>query len=243
MEELKILILEDDISTGMHLKSMLTRKGYHIVGVAYNGKECLELAKKENPEILIADINLGEGPNGLEIAEQIFLDYDVLTIFITGIADTEYAKIAKKKLNAISFLEKPVNDTDIINSIESAIIELERKQDEEALKNKIKQFEDRIFLKKDLVYYKILLEDILWLEANGAYCTIYTKTNEFKYSINLTRLSEKIGYEKLLRVHNKYTVNTFNVDRIENDKIHIGDKSFSIGKKYSKQVKEQFKRI
>jgi len=88
-----------------------------------------------------------------------------------------------------------------------------------------------------------MLKDILWLEADGAYCTIHTKENKYMYSINLTRLSNRIGYRKLLRVHNKYIVNPYNVDKIEIGKIHIGNKEISIGKKYSGKVKEQFKTI
>jgi two-component system alkaline phosphatase synthesis response regulator PhoP len=51
----KILVVDDDAELVTVMKGVLESKSYEVV-VAYNGKEGLEKAKKEKPDLVILDI-------------------------------------------------------------------------------------------------------------------------------------------------------------------------------------------
>ncbi len=241
MEELKIMVLEDDTNIGLQLEKFIQQIGYTVTGVATNGEDCIKMAKSNPPDLLIADIDLGEGPNGIEVAEHLFKKHKIPTIFITGNATKENVRLAHKQLKTISFLSKPFRQKDLENSIESAIISIEELQEQEALE--IEVFSDRIFVKKDNLYHKVMLDEILWLEADGAYSKLFTERDNFMYSVNLNKLYKRIGDEKLLRVHNKFIVNPEKVDKINTDTVFIGDKKITIGRSYNAAVKQKFKTI
>jgi len=51
----KILVVDDDVELVTVMKGTLESKSYEVI-VAYNGKEGLEKAKKEKPDLVILDI-------------------------------------------------------------------------------------------------------------------------------------------------------------------------------------------
>ena len=65
----KILLAEDDKFISLAYKDGLGRAGYEVVH-ADNGKKALDLAKKENPDIIMLDIIMPE-MNGFEVLEEL----------------------------------------------------------------------------------------------------------------------------------------------------------------------------
>lgn len=53
----KILIVEDELAYVKLLHDQLTAKGYEVIE-AKDGKEGLEMAKKENPDLILLDIRM-----------------------------------------------------------------------------------------------------------------------------------------------------------------------------------------
>jgi len=53
----KILIVEDELAYSKLLESQLTEKGYKV-SEAVNGKQGLEIARKENPDLILLDIRM-----------------------------------------------------------------------------------------------------------------------------------------------------------------------------------------
>ena len=241
MEELKVLVLEDDASIGMQIEKLVKKIGYTVTGVALNSQECLRMAKSNPPDLLIADIDLGGGPTGIETAEKIYKKHKIPTIFVTGNASKENLRTAHQKLHTISFLSKPFKPKDLENSIESAIIAIEEAQDKEDVE--IEVFTDRIFVKKDNIYHRVMLNEILWLEADGAYSKLYTEKDNYLYSVNLNKLYKRIGDKTLLRIHNRYIINPDKVDTVNTDSLAIGENKFNIGRNYQAKVKQKFKTI
>ncbi len=54
-QKAKILVIDDDADLATVMKGALESKSYEVI-VAYNGKEGLEKAKKEKPDLVILDI-------------------------------------------------------------------------------------------------------------------------------------------------------------------------------------------
>lgn len=54
----KILIVEDELITAVDIKFQLEDWGYEVVGIALSGENAIKLAKEEQPDLVLMDINL-----------------------------------------------------------------------------------------------------------------------------------------------------------------------------------------
>jgi PAS domain S-box-containing protein len=105
----RILVVEDIRDVALSLKRLLESEG-HEVRVAYNGTECIAVAKEFRPDILLCDIGL-PGMDGYQVASAFRADQELKSIFlvsVTGYArpkDLERAKKAGFQLH----IAKPVD--------------------------------------------------------------------------------------------------------------------------------------
>ncbi len=82
---------------------------------------------------------------------------------------------------------------------------------------------------------KIFLRDILYVEAERAYCKIRTRDSDYLLSIALGRLEEQLGAVDFMRVHRSYLVNLAQVDEIGDNYLAIGGKAIPIGKSHREE--------
>lgn len=87
MEEVKILIVEDNIVTLGDLEMRMEQMGYRQIATAVSGAEAVEIAEKFHPHIILSDIHLGKGINGIEAVRQIKQKNDVAVIYLTAYDD------------------------------------------------------------------------------------------------------------------------------------------------------------
>ena len=87
MAQGKILIVEDEVLSALNLQVIFKTPGYGTVEIATTGEEAVVLAGKEKTEIVLMDINLGGGMDGIEAAEEICLELGIPVIFMTGYYD------------------------------------------------------------------------------------------------------------------------------------------------------------
>ncbi|MCG9917123.1 MAG: response regulator transcription factor [Phenylobacterium sp.] len=64
----RLLIVDDHPLAREGLRSILTTAGFEIVAEAHDGLQALELAKALTPDLILMDIRLGVGMDGLETA-------------------------------------------------------------------------------------------------------------------------------------------------------------------------------
>ena len=65
------MLVEDDGFTRSTVKSALVGQGLNIVYDTALVKEGIEFAKKNRPDVAVLDYNLGKGPNGIDLANQL----------------------------------------------------------------------------------------------------------------------------------------------------------------------------
>ena len=117
----KILLIEDNIDVRENTAEILSLANYHVA-VAKNGKEGVELAQKEKPDLIICDIMMPEldGYGVLHILSKKSDTANIPFIFLT--AKTEKADIRKgMNLGADDYLTKPFDDTELLNAIEARL--------------------------------------------------------------------------------------------------------------------------
>jgi CheY-like chemotaxis protein len=69
--KLNVMLVEDDDFTRSTVKSALESKGLNIVYDTALVKDGVEFAKKNRPDVAVLDYNLGKGPNGIDLANQL----------------------------------------------------------------------------------------------------------------------------------------------------------------------------
>ena len=67
----RILIVEDEAIVAMDLKLHLQELGYGSVDVASSGEEALEAAGRLAPDLVLMDISLGSGMDGIVAARHL----------------------------------------------------------------------------------------------------------------------------------------------------------------------------
>ncbi len=108
MQNLKFLIVEDESLVAFQLKKGLTRAGHTVCGMAASGEQALAVAREENPQVILMDINLLGAMDGIEAARQISKFLSASIIFTTGYADSGLKERAMA-LHPAAYLSKPVD--------------------------------------------------------------------------------------------------------------------------------------
>lgn len=109
----RILIVDDDPDTISLFRLLLVNQGYKVI-VARNGVEALEMAHREQPDLIVLDIML-PGQDGFEVARALHRTPETATIPIlmvtarTSIAD----KTRGYEAGADIYLTKPVQQMDL----------------------------------------------------------------------------------------------------------------------------------
>lgn len=91
----RLLIVDDHPLAREGLRSILTTAGFEIVAEAHDGLQALELAKALAPDLILMDIRLGVGMDGLETAAALrVLGVTSKIMMLTLHDDPEYVRAA-----------------------------------------------------------------------------------------------------------------------------------------------------
>lgn len=103
----KIIVADDDESIRSLLTRFLKKRGYCVI-TATNGTEAVEAVGRENPDMVLLDINMPK-KNGLDALKELkALHPQVAVIMITGNEDMELAKECLRS-GASDYIAKPFN--------------------------------------------------------------------------------------------------------------------------------------
>jgi two-component system, NtrC family, nitrogen regulation response regulator NtrX len=141
---IEILIIDDNSDIRNIINELITDAGYKT-RLAANYNQALNEIDKKLPDVAIIDVKLDKGDNdGLELLSHIKnKNKNIPVIIITGHANIEMA-IKALKSGAFEFIEKPFNQERLLNFVTRAVENIN-------LKNKNREFEDKLFYSYDLI--------------------------------------------------------------------------------------------
>ena len=113
------LIVEDEFVVAENLRTELESMGYEVVGLACSGKEAVELARQEKPDLALMDIKLIGAMDGIETAIHLRQKWDIPVLFLTAFADESFLERAKLA-EPLGYLVKPYERKGLRASIEMA---------------------------------------------------------------------------------------------------------------------------
>ena len=140
----EILIVDDNADIRNILNELIIDAGYKT-RIAANYNQALSEIDKKIPDVAILDVKLDKGDNdGIELLSHIkSKNKDVPVIIITGHANVEMA-VNSLKHGAFEFIEKPFDQTRLLNFIKRAVENLN-------LKSQNKEYETKLFYSYDLI--------------------------------------------------------------------------------------------
>ena len=71
MDVAKVMIVEDDVIVAEDLSRALRASGYDVPGYAMSGDEALDLARAVTPDLILMDVFLSDGHDGITVARTI----------------------------------------------------------------------------------------------------------------------------------------------------------------------------
>jgi len=116
----KILTIDDNQDNLVILKALIV-EAFPDVAVlsALNGQKGLEIAAKEEPEIILLDIIM-PGMDGYEVCRKLKADtklFDIPVVFITAIESNKESRIRALECGAEGFLTKPIDESELAAQI------------------------------------------------------------------------------------------------------------------------------
>jgi DNA-binding LytR/AlgR family response regulator len=253
MSEIKVLVAEDDPMHASKMEMLIEEMGYSLIGIAATAIDFLRLFRATLPDLIILDIELKEGGDGVEIARKVSDIRPTPTIFATSFEDKETLSRALKT-NPYAYLVKPVERPSLQAAIELAVYRFANNRDngvecvgdgaasasEEVIIN------NSFFIKSGSKLLKVPHEDILWMEVSqDRYCDIITAKKSFQIRTSMNRLEEKLNSAIFVRIHRSHIVNIHKVEGIDDIDmtVDIGDNQLPLGGTYKDNLLKRFKTL
>lgn len=208
--ESKILILEDEFLIRDQLSKICWEDANCVFSGAFpDTQSAWDFAKRNHPDILITDIQLGS-ENGLEFAQKLKSRLPKLKIIVlTAHNIVEYTKSAID-VGVMAYLLKPIDKAQLISAVKSAAESVEKDRQDVILNNMANSFKENKFLLKN--YFLSVcasknnaaeLSTLFGLPENEGLCStivvqFYENADVFSDFLNIKMLLEKESKYHLL---------------------------------------------
>jgi len=100
-----------------------------------------------------------------------------------------------------------------------------------------------LFIKKNDHFLKVPFSDIFWIKAEGNYTEIYTSTEKYVQTIQLSKLMPKLPNDKFIRVHRSYIINIDSITGFEGNMLLLNKCRIPVSDAYREKVFRLFKTI
>jgi len=243
----KILIVEDEMIIAAKISMQLTSLGYEVTGILPKGEEALLHVEENKPDIILLDINLKGKLDGIETAMQIQNRNNIPVIYLTANSDEATFNRAKITKPA-AFIAKPFKQLDLQRAIELTISRMAEDNKNFIAEPKTGEeqpfiLSDRIFVRNKDKMVKIMVSDILYMEADRNYSRIFTAAKEYLLSIPLKTIEEKMSLKLFIRIHRSYLINIMHVNEVAEHHVMIDQKPIPFGTGMKEQLMQRMQTL
>ena len=102
----RALIVDDEIWFAISLQADMRELGYDICDLAANGRQASMLAMSNQPDVVLMDINLEGGREGIELARWLRTVCDAPVVFITAYSDHDTVERIRQQVPDAPVLTK-----------------------------------------------------------------------------------------------------------------------------------------
>jgi DNA-binding LytR/AlgR family response regulator len=222
------IIVDDSEIDQLSLKAFLSKfPNFKILGTFTSPVKALEIIGDIEIDVLFLDIQMPD-INGLEFRKK--ARSIPVCVFISYSQD--YA-VESFELETLDYIVKPLRFERFektIQKIESYMTVLKRAE--------LNTIPDNVaFIKNGNQQVKIILSEILYLEAFSDYTNIVAKTGKEIISSNIGSILKESTFLDFLRIHRSYAIPKTNIYKINRNQVILNDGTvLPIGKTYKENI-------
>lgn len=198
MNKIKTIIIDDEPLAIEVIENLASQIPFlEIVGSFQHPVDAVLFLKNNNVDLVFCDIEMPQ-INGLEVVKT--LEKPPVFIMITAYRDFA---IDSFEVGVFDYLVKPVRMDRFLKAVNKAKDFIDLKTQSE-----IQQInDDRIFIKTEGKLVKILLNEIIYIEAQGDYLKIVLKDQTNSTQATLKSLEETLISQSFFRVQRSFIIN------------------------------------
>jgi two-component system response regulator AlgR len=185
---MNVLIVDDEPLARARLRRLLDDlPGHACVGEAADGDQALDACRRLNPDVVLLDIRM-PGRDGLSAARALAaLPAPPSVVFTTAFSD--FAAEAFD-VGAVHYLLKPVSAERLAQALARVAVAAA----------------PSLLVSRGLQVRRVLLADVLYVQAEAKYLTVHTREGEWLLEDSLVRLGLRLA-PHLLRIHRALLIN------------------------------------
>ena len=215
-----ILVVEDDFLNRRLTKKVLQENGYQVLE-AKNADEAMAVLHRELIDLAVLDINLGDGEiDGISLGKLIHNKQKVPFIYLTAYENAQVISEAVAT-SPYSYLTKPFKNSDLIASVELAIIK-SAKEDKPKPTILVKDGEYKV---------ELPIEDINYIESEGNYLLFYTDKKTYKSRATISQIIDSLPSTKFIQTHRAFIVNKDKIEKYNSKSVVVKNVEVPISKK------------
>lgn len=224
MEVLNCIIVDDSEIDQLSLKAFLSKfPDFKILGTFSSPEKALQVIKDIEIDILFLDIQM-PGLNGLELRKK--LNKAPVCVFISY--SQEYA-LESFELEVLDYIVKPLRFDRFektINKIRAYLSVLKQAEHNQPS-------DEFVYLKDGINQVKVVLNEIVYIEAFSDYTNIITKEKKQIISSNIGNMMKNPSFSKFIRIHRSYAVPKTTIHKVNRTEVILNDgTTLPIGRTY-----------
>jgi len=226
---MKCIIVDDEPLALDLIKSYVAKTPMLELEASFtNPFKALSFLIDNEVDVIFLDINMPE-LSGLQLLHS--LSKKPLVVFTTA-----YPEFGAESYNydAVDYLLKPINYGRFLKSVTKALenfktINLERSLPEINSRKNETINEQHIFIKSSTKIHKVAVEDILYIEGAGNYCSFHLKDKKILSLFTFNEIFGMLSDEEFVRIHKSFIVPKSKITIIEKHQVTINGKKLPIG--------------
>lgn len=232
--ESQFLIVEDELLIAETISEFLEKEGCEKIMIVESVEEAVSYLEANKVDFVLTDIALGKEKTGIDLGDLLNTKYQIPFIYITSHADKAMIDKAKHtRPNA--YIVKPFRKEDLLIAIELGLYNSSHTP-AKSTEN------EELIVKEGRALVKLYHANILWLEADGNYTTIYLKDDKRRVIRQaLSELQEQLPAGDFIRIHKSYLVNKNHITEIKSSTVIINQTELTIGRTYQPNLDNIFK--
>jgi DNA-binding LytR/AlgR family response regulator len=221
MDAKTILVVEDDFLNRRLSKKILLENGFNVLE-AKNADIAIETLKKQTIDLVILDINLGEGEmNGISLGQLIRDMFQIPFIYLTAYDNTQIIGEAIST-SPYSYLTKPFKNSDLIASVEIAIIK----------SSNIEKNKTSILVKDGEYKVELPTDEINHIESEGNYLFYHTDKKIYKSRSTIVQIIDSLSSSSFIQIHRAFIVNKNKIEKFNSKSVVVQNIDIPVSKKY-----------
>ena len=218
---IRALIVDDERLARSRVQKLLeTHDDIQVVGESRNGAEAIDAINTLKPDLIFLDVQMPD-LDGFAVLAQADIAYAPFVIFAT--AFDRYA-LKAFDVHAVDYLLKPFDEERFDESLERARQQIKMRRTSEfnhRLLDLVRDYHgapaggDEVFeIKERSRFVNVAASDIFWVEADGNYVELHTKSSSHLYRTTMKTIADRLDPSRFLRIHRSFIVNVTHVKEV-----------------------------